>query len=531
MSKYNRPRVKPATGRTPIQTTEASQPPLRTYEGAPAFERTTKSELFLLAVSNMGDEDTFYELGGDRDSRYAGLVRSVAVADPQWTLGFLAWLRSEANMRTASMIGALEAARAMVAAGIPGARAIVTAVLQRADEPGEVLAYWTACYGRAIPKPVKRGVADAVRRLYSEYALLKYDTASHRFRFGDVIDLTHPEPAAPWQGDLFRYALDRRHGNDRDLPESLDMIRTNVELRNRVRTERSDLLYDGAYLKRAGMTWEDALSLAGPVGANKAKLWAALAPSMGYMGLLRNLRNFDEAGMDDATAMWVANRLANPEQVTRSRQFPYRFLAAYENAPSLRWGQTLDVALNLSLANVPELTGRTLVLIDTSASMRSGLSGRSTMNPAKVAAVFGVTLAKRCRADLFGFASGVFRHDVPVGASVIREVDKFVARIGEVGHGTEIAGSIRATYAGHDRVFVISDEQTFAPHYTIDPTPVTDTVPAHVPLYGFNLGGYKPAMMDTSRPNRLALGGLTDATFKMVPLVESGRNAAWPWMQ
>jgi hypothetical protein len=74
-------------------------------------------------------------------------------------------------------------------------------VLQRADEPGEFLAYWTSTFGRALPKPVKRGIGDAVRRLYTEYALLKYDTASKGFRFGDVLDLTHPDAATPQQGD------------------------------------------------------------------------------------------------------------------------------------------------------------------------------------------------------------------------------------------------------------------------------------------------------------------------------------------
>ena len=67
-----------------------------------------------------------------------------------------------------------------------------------------MLAYWTSRYGRAVPKPVKRGVADAVTRLYDERAFLRYDSAGRGFRFSDVIDLVHPLPAAAktaWQGD------------------------------------------------------------------------------------------------------------------------------------------------------------------------------------------------------------------------------------------------------------------------------------------------------------------------------------------
>jgi len=524
MSKFN---ILGRKGRGPI-TAEAT-PSGRTHEGGAGYAHDPKSELFLLAVSNFAGEDTFYEKGNDRDARYAALVRRVAADDPAWTARFLRWLRTGANMRSASLAGALEAAAALRDAGIPGGRAIVDSVLQRADEPGEALAYWTAKHGRAIPKPVKRGVADAVRRLYHERSLLKYDTASHGFRFGDVIDLTHPSPAAgkPWQGDLFGYALDRRHERDRAEPASLRVLAANRELRRAAAADPAVLL-DADRLAAAGMTWEDVLSLAGTALAKDA-VWESMIPAMGYMALLRNLRNFDEAGVSDKVAERVRARLADPAEVARSRQFPYRFLAAYEQAPSLRWGKALDRALQLSLANLPALPGRSLILVDTSASMSStGFSRRSTMTPVKAAAVFGVALAARGeRVDLVGFADGVFHHPVRAGASVIREVKRFVKRVGEVGHGTQIAESIRRTLRGHDRVFVISDMQTFAPGpHTGD---VTDVVPARTPLYGFNLGGYRRTAFDAGSPNRLEFGGLTDATFRMIPLIEAGRDAAWPF--
>lgn len=197
-------------------------------------------------------------------------------------------------MRSASLIGALEAAKAMLAAGLSGSRPIVASVLQRADEPGEALAYWTSRHGRAIPKPVKRGVADAVARLYTEYGLLKYDTAAKGFRFADVIDLVHPIPAAPWQSDLFKVALERRHEREHLSIGGLPMLTANAGLRAAAARDAS-VLTDAQRLKAAGMTWEDVLSLAGSK-VDKRKLWQAVIPSMGFAALLRNLRNFDEAG-------------------------------------------------------------------------------------------------------------------------------------------------------------------------------------------------------------------------------------------
>jgi hypothetical protein len=46
---------------------------------------------------------------------------------------------------------------------------------------------------------VKRGIGDAVGRLYSEYSLLKYDTDAHGFRFGDVLGTGTPR-AVPATG-------------------------------------------------------------------------------------------------------------------------------------------------------------------------------------------------------------------------------------------------------------------------------------------------------------------------------------------
>jgi hypothetical protein len=240
------------------------------------------------------------------------------------------------------------------------------------------------------------------------------------------------------------------------------------------------------------------------------------------MALLRNLRNFDQAGVSDEVAAQVAERLADPVRVARSRQFPFRFLSAYESAPTRRWTEALNTALQASLGNLPPLPGRSLVLVDTSASMTGFIARRSTVTPAKAAAVFGIALGtKGENVDVVGFATGTFRHRIRTGKPVLSEIDRFLRRIGEVGHGTDIAGALRRSYRRHDRVFIISDMQTI-------PGDVSAAVPVNVPIYGFNLGGYRPAAYAPA-DNRHEFGGLTDATFRMVPLLEAGKNADWPF--
>jgi TROVE domain-containing protein/VWA domain-containing protein len=286
--------------------------------------------------------------------------------------------------------------------------------------------------------------------------------------------------------------------------------------------------------------WEWLLSWLGEAPADaglpKADQWRLILPQLGYMALIRNLRNLDEAGITDKEAATLADRIADPEQVRRSRQFPFRFLSAYLNAPSLRWGHALEQALDAATANIPELPGRTLILIDTSASMRQALSRKSAMSMVQAAALFGLATGtrNRDRADLYGFADGQFRVERSAyRLSLLKSVEAFTRRIGQVGHGTRIAEAVRTTYRGHDRVMIFTDMQTFPDRHGWGRHvgDVSASVPARVPVYGFNLVGYRHSPMPAGFGNRHELGGLTDATFSLIPNIETGLAARWPWVE
>jgi hypothetical protein len=501
---------------------------LRTYEGGRGRERDARSELFLLAVANFVSQQTAYESGADRDDRFATLVRQLAVTDPAWTAGLLGWLRGEGNLRTASIVGAAEYVKARLDAGAtdgPSNRQVVDSVLRRPDEPGEFLGYWTAQYGRNVPKPVKRGIADAVRRLYSGKSLLKYDTASKGYRFGDILNLVHaaPDPDKPWQGELFQYALDRRHNPDTAVPpESSRVLTAHRELMAVPAGRRRAVVTSEGGAERlaaAGMTWE---ALAGWLqGPMDRAAWEAVIPSMGAMALARNLRNFDEAGVSDEVAAQVAARISDPAEVVRSRQFPFRYLAAYQHAPSLRWSYPLEQALGHSLANVPALPGRTLVLVDRSGSMWTRLSDRSRLNRADAAAIFGTAIALRAAdADLVEFGTTSRRLTFGEGESVL----KILGRFGDLG-GTDTTSAVRTHYRGQDRVLIVTDEQyTYNRHGG-----PTEQIPAEVPVYTWNLAGYRAGHGPSGTGNRHTFGGLSDAAFRMVPLLEAAQDADWPW--
>ena len=505
---------------SPVTTVSQSTPDTVTHERGAGFSRNPKSELFLLAVTNLVGEDTFYETGKQRDTRFRELIRKVWLDDPGWIARFVPYLRNDLFLRSAPVVMALEGAKIGLetSSGDVNLRDMVNSSMRRADEPAEALAYWLGTYGKQIPMPVKRGIGDAALRLYNERSALKYDSAGAAVRMGDVLELTHPatSPARP----LFRYLIDRRHNRDDIKLDELPMLRARRDL-DKLSAEDFREAFSGEegttgddLVRAAGITWEYASSKYGKLDA---AFWERMIPEMGYMALLRNLRNFDDVGVDGLKRAYVAGKIADPEEVAKSMQLPLRFYNAYREAKGFHWAQPLETALNLSLANVPEFPGRSLVLVDTSSSMFSSFSLRGTASRHELAGIFGAVIATRGeKVDLvqFGTTSEVlpFRKGDPI----LRIVDQLHNL-----SGTNTWQALERHYDGHDRVVIVTDEQA---HFGYGYTKVPD-----VPIYTFNVAGYKAGHSPSGEGKSHTFGGLSDAGFKMIPLIEQAGTGQWPF--
>jgi len=519
-----------ANANAPVRTrTGTGDGRIVTHEGGLAYDPDDASALFLLAATNMVGEDTFYERADQRDARFAELVHRVTASDPAFIagadpdrgrVGLAQYLRQSMLMRSAAVVMAAE----YVAAGGAGGRSVIARALQRPDEPAEMIGYWMATNGRRLPMPVKRGVADAVRRMYHERAVLRYDGISRQTRMADVIELVHPAPKDAAQSALFRYLLDRRHHDDAVadgaalpvLAAAAELAAVPVDERRAVLRERGP-----AALAGAGYSWE---RLSGWLpGGMDAAAWEAVIPSMGVMALLRNLRNFDEAGIADASVESVITKITDPAEVSKARLFPYQVWAAYKHAPSDDWKRTLARTLALTVGNIPSLDG-TLVVIDTSASMQAPVSGRSTLARVEVAAVMAMATARRARdVDVVIYGRTHAKVRGLAGTSVLGAVEKVVGSVGSVGHHTFGHTAIAHHFdaARHKRVVLFTDDQQHdSGRVRLD----------HVPLiYTFNLAGYRPSALPAGGRGRYTLGGFTDATFTAMAVLEAGRDAHWPF--
>ena len=110
--------------------------------------------------------------------------------------------------------------------------------------------------------------------------------------------------------------------------------------------------------------------------AKSPLVWKAIARQMGPQALRMNLNTLlrHEVLNDRETVDYVADRIADADDIRRSRQFPYQFLAAYLNASDEvphKIKTALHKAAEIACGNVPELPGPVVIGLDTSGSMSS----------------------------------------------------------------------------------------------------------------------------------------------------------------
>jgi hypothetical protein len=109
------------------------------------------------------------------------------------------------------------------------------------------------------------------------------------------------------------------------------------------------------------------------------------------------------------------------------------------------------------------------------------------------------------------------------GLSVLAGVQKVVGPVGAVGHATFGPTAIARHFdpKRHRRVVLFTDDQQHdSGSVRLDHGPL---------IYTFNLAGYRPSALPAGERGRYTLGGLTDATFEALRVLESGRDAPWPF--
>lgn len=355
-------------------------------------------------------EGEFYEDGESIASRIVDLCREVPPRE-------IATLAIEARTKFHLRHVALLLAREVVRRGQGSMVAdTVEAVIQRADELAELLAIYWREERQPLSNQLKKGLARAFRK-FSAYQLAKYNRDAI-VRLRDVLFLCHAKPADDEQAAVWRSLID----GSLSAPD----------------------------------TWEVSLS----AGADKKETFERLIRegSLGYLALLRNLRNMVEAGCDLTLV-----RDAILARKGAHRVLPFRYVAAARAVPQLE--PTLDTSLLASLADVPILTGKTIVLVDVSGSMHSPLSRRSDLMRIDAAASLASILV--CDdLQVFTFSQGVVEVPPRRGMAGVDAIIK-----SQQAGGTYLGAAVEfVNRIPHDRLIVITDEQS----QDYVPSPIAD---------------------------------------------------------
>lgn len=392
---------------TPVRRT-----PVTTHEGGKAaLHLTPIQQLRRTVLSAMLFEDEFYEDGQSIHTRIHALGRQIPLRD----LAALAIeARHQHNLRHVSLALLMPLIQRVgewdknVIAETPAQ--IIAHVVSRADEITELLAlYWKVNGADApIAAQLKKGLAQALTK-FDAYQLAKYDRAN-AVRLRDVLRLVHPVPKDEAQAKLWGQL------KDGTLP-SPD-------------------------------TWEVALS----GGADKKETFERLLTEnkLGYLALLRNLRNMVEAGVDRKLVMDAIAARKGAQKV-----LPFRYTAAARHAPAFE--PVLDAALQEAILELPKLPGTTVVLVDVSGSMDYKLSAKSDLSRMDAAA----TLASVINAEdlrVFSFSHTAVEVPARRGMAGVEAVIR-----SQPHGGTYLAEAIRQVNTKvpkYDRLIVITDEQS-----------------------------------------------------------------------
>jgi 60 kDa SS-A/Ro ribonucleoprotein len=424
-----------------------------THEGAPVVHINAAKELRRSVMSCMLWEDGFYESGMSIADRIQMLAASVA---PEIVAEIAIKARNEGRLRHVP----LWLTRALARRGGSIVGRTLTEVIQRPDELTEFLAMYWKDGKSPLSKQVKIGLANAFRK-FDAYQLGKYNR-NETIKLRDVLFLTHAKPKDEEQAAVWKRLVD----GDLESPD----------------------------------TWEVALSK----GGDKKEEFTRLLEQnkLGYMALLRNLRNMVEAGVNTTL---ISEAIVNG--ASKSKALPFRFISAAKHAPEFEF--ELDVALIKAVQGLPKLKGKSAVIVDVSGSMSSSISGKSEISCADAAAALSMIVAGCSdKYDIYAFGTecefvsnnrqGKALHEAIAGA--------------RVGHGTDMSNAVRVALGRekeYDRIIIISDMQSYS---------ALQSPPGNCKGYTINVHSYQNGV---GYGPWTSIDGFSEATVKFIQALEA----------
>jgi 60 kDa SS-A/Ro ribonucleoprotein len=199
--------------------------------------------------------------------------------------------------------------------------------------------------------------------------------------------------------------------------------------------------------------------------------WTEIARNCSWNTLRMNLNTFQRHGVynNGKVVEELAAKLADPKLVAKFNVFPYELFTAYRNTEGVPMPLRLALqdAMEVATRNVPVLAGKTAVLVDSSGSMRSPVTGNrgygaTTVTKCVDVAALMAACVVRANSDtkVLLFDTSVYPITLNPRDSVMTNAEK----LNRNGGGTDCAAAMRHLNAiswKGDNVIMISDNESW----------------------------------------------------------------------
>lgn len=482
------------------------------HEGAPAFRMDKELELYSAVVTS-ALENTYYEGSPERMRRIVNLVEKV---DSLFVARLAVYARQVMNLRSIPLVLLVELAR--IHNGDDLVSRAVAATVLRADEIAELLMCYqwrnpTKGYKRlgSLSRGIQNGLKLSFNR-FDEYQFAKYARDGQGVTLKDALYLVHPKAKDAAQQLLF----DKIAKDELAIPYTWETEFSAVGQR----------VFSSPEEKKAAQkeTWERLI----------------LSGRLGYMAMLRNLRNILAAQVGEEAIARVCATLSDPKEVARSRQMPFRFLSAYRELENKAYKssfavkQALEAAVQASAANITGFNHWTRVLLacDVSGSMRHPISRHSKVELYDIGLMMAMLLQKSCGKVLTGIFGSQWkladmnRAEILSGTMSLRHYGNSV---GFDTNGHLVIDYLLKNGIRMDKVLMFTDCQLWNSHGTGRLLAQSWQEYRHfcpnAQLYLFDLAGYGITPVRVKEDGVCLIAGWNDKVFDVLDALERGEDA------
>lgn len=483
------------------------------YEGAKAYAMTPELELYT-AVVTASLSDTNYESDDKRVKRIAKLIGKVS---PEFVARLAVYTRTRMNLRSIPLLLLVELAKIHNGDDLV-ARAVEKTVL-RADEIMELLMCYQWRNPSADPRKklghLSRQIQNGLQRAFNrfdEYQFAKYDRSGLEVKLRDALFLVHPKAKDERQQQLFNKIANR----ELEIPYTWE---TELSALGQQKFE-SDEQRQAAFRDK----WEELID----------------SHKLGYMALMRNLRNMLQSDVSLPQMMDVAARLSNAEQVATSKQLPFRYLSAYREIEKVNSAHTtmlmnaLETAVQCSAANIEGIDENTRVLLasDVSGSMWTPVSARSTVQNYDIGLLLSMLLRSRCKEVVAGIFGDSWKVVNMPNNNILMATQQLHSMAGQVGYSTngyKVIDWLISNKMAMDKVMMFTDMQMWDSsgrdqHFEKSWKKYKAMCP-EAKMYLFDLSGYGQLPLRMVEPDVYLIAGWSDRIFDVLKAIDQGQDA------